>query len=190
MTKAESDARWMAGQAAPGLVTVGDPRLRAGGHPIEDVAEAVAVLKRMTALLRELNGAGLAAPQIGVPLALAVVEVRRTALFPDRPESPLLWLADPDLTALNEVESEDWEGCFSVPGLMGLVPRSERVRVTYRMLPGGESVTQEFSGYLARVIQHEVDHLNGRLFLDRMTSMVSITTVDNYQRHHGVELQA
>jgi len=190
MTKAESDARWIAGQAGPGLVTVGDPRLRAGGRLIEDVAEAVAVLERMTALLRELNGAGLAAPQIGVPLALAVVEVRRTSLFPDRPESPLLWLANPDLTAVDDVESEDWEGCFSIPGLMGLVPRSERVRVTYRRLPAGESVTQEFFGYLARVIQHEVDHLNGRLFLDRMTSMASITTVDNYRRHHDVGLQA
>jgi len=165
-------------------VTVDDPRLRAGGRPVTDEVEAVAVLERLTVLLREMKGAGLAAPQIGVPLALAVVEVRKTTLFPDRPESPLLWLADPQVEVVGDGEVEDWEGCFSVPGLMGLVPRSERVRVAYRQLPGGGRVTEEVSGYLARVVQHEVDHLQGRLFLDRMTSMASITTVENYRRHH------
>lgn len=184
MAKTESDAGWMAGQAAPGLVTAGDPRLRAGGRPVTDEGEAVAVLEQMTALLRRMNGAGLAAPQIGLPLALAVIEVRQTTLFPDRPESPLLLLTDPDVTLAPEKEVEDWEGCFSVPGLMGLVPRSEHVHVSYRQLPGGGRVTQEFSGYLARVVQHEVDHLEGRLFLDRMTSMASITTVENYRLHH------
>lgn len=153
---------------------------------MSDDAEALSVLQQMTALLADLKGAGLAAPQIGVPLAVAVVEVRKTTLFPDRPESPLLWFVDPEVTLLGEETVEDWEGCFSVPGLMGLVPRSEHIEVIYRQLPGGASVTERFSGYLARVIQHEVDHLHGRIFLDRMTSMESLTTVENYRGfHHG-----
>lgn len=186
MAKTESDARWISGQAMPGFVTVGDPRLRAGGRPVTEHGEAIPILDRMTELLRDLGGAGLAAPQIGVPLSLAVVEVHKTTLFPDRPESPLIRLANPVVTPLTPELEDDWEGCFSVPGLMGLVPRHCHISVGYRDLSAGEDVEAEFTGYVARVIQHEVDHLEGRLFLDRMRSMDSLTTVDNYREyHHG-----
>ena len=77
----------------------------------------------------------------------------------------------------------DWEGCFSVPGLMGLVPRVETITVEYRN-PTGDLVVGEYSGYVARVIQHEVDHLDGVEFVDRMRDMRSLTTVQNYLEFH------
>jgi len=76
-----------------------------------------------------------------------------------------------------------WEGCFSVPGLMGLVPRAETITVQYTSAVGAD-VAEQYSGYVARVIQHEIDHLDGVEFVDRMTSMESLTTVTNYVEFH------
>jgi len=77
----------------------------------------------------------------------------------------------------------DWEGCFSVPGLMGLVPRAERITVDY-LSPDGQRLVEDCSGYVARVVQHEVDHLDGIEFVNRMTSMGSFTTVQNHITFH------
>ena len=178
----KSDASWLAGGARPEVVTVGDPRLRA---PVERFAVVAAVADRvdaMVALLREMRGAGLAAPQVGWSAAAAVVEVRKTEAFPARPESPLFVLLNPEI-----VESfggdlvEDWEGCFSVPGLMGRVPRASSVTVRYANRDG-QNRTETFEGYVARVVQHELDHLEGKIFLDRMVSMASLSTIANWQR--------
>jgi peptide deformylase len=137
----------------------------------------------MVALLRELKGAGLAAPQVAWPAAAVVVEVRKTAVFPDRPESPLYVMVNPSIESASDEIEEDWEGCFSVPGLMGRVPRHQSVEVAY-LDENGQEHEQRFSGYVARVVQHELDHLAGKVFLDRMTSMASITTVANWLRFH------
>jgi peptide deformylase len=126
-----------------------------------------------------LNGAGLAAPQIGASLKVVVVEVRKTDVFPDRPTSPLLQMINPVITKLAGETEDGWEGCFSVPGIMGLVPRSATVTVEYTTADGAH-VSDTYSGYLARVIQHEIDHLEGIEFVDRMTSMESLATVKNY----------
>ena len=179
----DSDASWKAGAAHPDIVTVGDPALRRRVEPVNDIAAASAKLDGMVALLRELKGAGLAAPQVGWPAAAVVVEVRKTAVFPDRPESPLYVMVNPSIESSSDEIEEDWEGCFSVPGLMGLVPRHDSVQVTY-LDQNGERHEQYFTGYVARVVQHELDHLAGTIFLDRMTSMASITTVANWLRFH------
>jgi peptide deformylase len=140
-------------------------------------------LAAMVERLRGLNGAGLAAPQVGAAVRVIVIEVRRTDVFPDRPETPLLQMVNPVITGRSGPELTDWEGCFSVPGLMGKVPRAERVTVEYSA-PDGSQVTEDYEGYAARVIQHEVDHLDGIEFLDRMRSMKTITTVQNYLAFH------
>ena len=129
------------------------------------------------------GGAGLAAPQIAAPVKLIVVEVRKTDVFPDRPTSPLLQMINPVVVEQSGTTEIGWEGCFSVPGLMGLVPRAETITVGYTAVDGA-SVTEQYSGYLARVIQHEIDHLNGVEFVDRMTTMESLTTVTNYVEFH------
>src|SRR5450759_1969534 len=109
----------MSGGAHPEIVTIGDPRRRRRSRDIEDPAKAKGLGQRMVDLLRELRGAGLAAPQIGENVRLIVVEVRRTDLFPDRPESPLYVMVNPVVTPIGESMEENWEGCFSIPGLMG-----------------------------------------------------------------------
>lgn len=178
----QSDSAWLSGGARPEIVTVGDPLLRAPVEPVESVDAVRDRVDGLVTLLRELKGAGLAAPQVGWSAAAAVVEVRKTEAFPDRPESPLYVLLNPRI-----VESggdglvDDWEGCFSVPGLMGRVPRSEWVTVSFVDRDGAE-VTETFTGYVARVVQHELDHLEGKIFLDRMTSMESLSTIANWQR--------
>jgi peptide deformylase len=180
-----SDASWLAGGARPEVVTVGDPRLRVPVAPIDDVDAVAGQVDAMVALLREMRGAGLAAPQVGWSAAAVVVEVRKTEAFPDRPESPLFVLLNPEIVDLADGQVvEDWEGCFSVPGLVGRVPRASSVTVRYTGRDGQDR-TETFEGYVARVVQHELDHLEGKVFLDRMATMASLSTIANWQRFGG-----
>ncbi|MEV0273601.1 peptide deformylase [Hamadaea sp. NPDC050747] len=182
MSLAKSDRAWMSGLAGEGLVTIGDPRLKAPVAVIDPVTEAHELLDAMVTRLRSLNGAGLAAPQVGVSARVVVVEVRKTDVFPDRPETPLVEMINPVIVRRSPADVLGWEGCFSVPGIMGVVPRSFSVVVTFAGRDGAET-HQEFTGYAARVVQHEVDHLDGYEFVDRMGSMASLTTVQNYLDH-------
>ncbi len=181
-----SNQDWIAGIAGDGIVTIGDPRLKQQTARAADARDVLELLAAMTDRLRGLNGAGLAAPQVGAPVRVVVVEVRRTDVFPDRPETPLLQMVNPVITDRSESGLTDWEGCFSVPGLMGRVPRAENVTVEYTT-PEGRQVAEGYGGYAARVIQHEIDHLDGTEFLDRMPSMKTITTVQNYLAFHRHE---
>lgn len=183
MKLAKSDRGWMSGIAGDDVITIGDPRLKAETHAIGNIHDAAELLVRMVDRLRELNGAGLAAPQIGASVKVIVVEVRKTDVFPDRPTSPLLQMLNPVIVEQSGTTATDWEGCFSVPGLMGLVARDETITVEYTSEDGTEA-RERYSGYVARVIQHEIDHLNGVEFVDRMTSMGSLTTVANYLEFH------
>lgn len=178
----KSDASWLAGEARPDVVTVADPRLRAPAERIDDVDAVAGRVDAMVALLREMRGVGLAAPQVGWSAAAAVVEVRKTEAFPDRPESPLFVLLNPEIVEQADGDLvEDWEGCFSVPGLMVRVPRSSSVTVRYTDRDGQDRI-ETFECYVARVVQHELDHLEGKIFLDRMASMASLSTIANWQR--------
>lgn len=179
----KSDRRWLKGEAPPGIVTVGDPVLRKHARQVDNPADVKELADMMVAKLRELNGAGLAANQVGENVAVIVIEVRKTDVFPDRPESPLYVLVNPKIADVDEELVDEWEGCFSVPGLMGKVRRPKSVRVEYST-PDGERRTDSFDGYLARVVQHELSHLEGRDFLDYMESMESITTVENWLKFH------
>ncbi|MGH3834668.1 MAG: peptide deformylase [Pseudonocardiaceae bacterium] len=183
MNLAKSDRGWMSGVVGDDVVTIGDPRLKAETQAIGDVQAVADLLARMVDRLCELNGAGLAAPQLGVSVKVVVVEVRKTDVFPDRPVSPLLRMINPVIVEQSGTTETDWEGCFSVPGLMGLVPRAEAITVEYTSADG-KDITEYYSGYVARVIQHEIDHLDGVEFVDRMKSMQSLTTVTNYLEFH------
>lgn len=174
------------GGVKPKIVTVGDPRLRKSLSPVEFCDEVVETCDTLVMVLNELQGAGLAAPQIGIPLPVAVVEIRKTNLFPERPESPLYTFVNPKITARSKSIEDGWEGCFSVPGLMGRVPRHSAIDVEW-LDKNGEMQRRHFEGYLARVVQHEIDHLSGTIFLDRMKDMSSITTVENFKRYHHEE---
>lgn len=179
----KSDPRWTKGEPLPGIVTVGDPLLRRQAQQVVDPTGVKELSNTMVMKLRELNGAGLAANQIGENLAIVVIEVRKTDVFPDRPESPLYVMINPKILDADDEFVDEWEGCFSVPGLMGKVSRPKSVRVEY-VSPDGDRQTETFDGYLARVVQHEISHLQGKDFLDYMSSMESITTIENWLKFH------
>ncbi len=166
-------------KSAVEVVTIGDRILRAKVAQVTDFAEARLHAARLTTGLRELKGAGLAANQLGIDANIFVAEVRRTELFPDRPESPLHVLVNAEILEHSTTLINDWEGCFSVPGLLGIVPRYGWITVRYSDLDGNTH-SQRFEDYLARVFQHEIDHLAGRIYLDRMPTMLTLTTRDNY----------
>lgn len=183
MTLPSSSPDWIAGVAGEGVVTIGDPRLTAPAAVVRSARDVRSLLGAMVDRLRSLNGAGLAAPQIGASVRVVVVEVRRTDVFPDRPEHPLVKMINPVVIGHTAGEVVDWEGCFSVPGIMGRVPRHETVTVTY-LDEDDVAVTRQLEGYVARVVQHEIDHLSGVTFMQRMRSLESLTTVPNYLAHH------
>jgi peptide deformylase len=184
MSESESNKEWQEGGAVRGIVTVGDPRLRVKSRPVDDIRSVLQLCEAMTGLLRRLNGAGLAAPQIGENVRVMVIEVRKTDLFPDRPPSQLYVIINPEIITLSERCTYDWEGCFSTPGLLGLVRRAERLRMRFTS-PDGKQRDEWFEGYLARVIQHEYDHLEGRIFLSRMESMDTLSTVENWKNQYS-----
>lgn len=158
---------------------VGSPTIRALSKPIKSQTQASRICKILTEKLRELKGAGLAAPQIGLPYRVFVVEVKKTDLFPERVETPLYTVINPTVEFLSEKEFYDFEGCFSVPGYVGHVPRFWSLKMKWTDQDGVEH-DEVFEGYLARVIQHEFDHLNGLVYLDRMNDMKTFITREHY----------
>jgi peptide deformylase len=165
------------------LITIGNPILRTKSKAVTDHNSVVPLSDRLVQLLREIKGAGLAACQIGSPWSVFIVEVRKTELYPNRPESPLHVMINPLITEYSTSQTTDWEGCFSVPVLMGRVPRANAVFVKY-FDANGDEYHEWFEGYIARVIQHEYDHLQGKIYLDRMDSLDSIATVSNFKRFY------
>ena len=147
------------------VLRMGDPRLLRVAEPVSLVpdAELDVLIADMLDTMRALDGAGLAAPQIGVGLRVVVFEVQANPRYPLAEPVPLTVLVNPEITPLGDEVAEDWEGCLSVPGLRGLVPRYEHIR--YRGLaPDGSAVERTVSGFHARVVQHECDHLLGKLY--------------------------
>ena len=140
-----------------------DPVLRLAAKEVEDVDETVGgLVERMTKLMQEARGVGLAAPQIGV--------LRRVLVYQADDESPLVALVNPRLTASSEEQETSEEGCLSLGAASVVVPVERALRVTVAAsTPAGESVEIEAEGLEARVIQHELDHLDGVLIIDRTT---------------------
>jgi peptide deformylase len=151
------------------ILKMGDPRLLRIAKPVEafDTPELHRLVDDLFETMRAVNGAGLAAPQIGVDLALVIFGFRRNERYPDAPPVPETVLLNPTITPLDNTEEEAWEGCLSVPGLRGVVPRSPRIRYTGFDVEGAV-IDREAEGFHARVVQHECDHLIGTLYPMRM----------------------
>jgi peptide deformylase len=164
------------------LVHVGDPLLRREAKRVTDFAQAKECADLLTRAVREIVGAGLAANQLGIDLQVAVIEVRKTEMFPHRPESGLFVLVNPDIVSYGSEVEDDWEGCFSVPHYIGRVTRPNAVRVNMQTVDG-EDISIDFEGYVARVAQHEIDHLKGTVYIDRMESMKDFFTRENYRKY-------
>jgi peptide deformylase len=144
---------------------MGDPRLLRIAQPVQ--AFGTPALRTLVAdmfdTMRAVNGAGLAAPQIGVDLALVIFGSRQNPRYPDAPDVPETVLLNPQVTPLGDAEEDGWEGCLSVPGLRGVVPRFARIRYS-GFDPEGRPIEREAEGFHARVVQHECDHLRGVLY--------------------------
>ena len=154
------------------VLKMGDPVLLQVAQPVErfDTPELRELLRDMKDTMASLNGAGLAAPQIGVSLQVVIFGVGRNPRYPQAEEVPYTELLNPVLEPLSEEMEEGWEGCLSVPGMRGLVPRYTNLR--YRGFdPKGEPIDRTVSGFHARVVQHEVDHLLGILYPMRIRNL-------------------
>lgn len=151
---------------------MGDERLLRRAAPVERFAtpELAALLADMRDTMAQLHGAGLAAPQIGVPLRVVIFGVARNPRYPDAEEVPDTVLINPDVQALSDEVVEDWEGCLSVPGMRGLVARPRRVRYA-GCDERGRRFEREAEGFHARVVQHECDHLDGILYPMRIRDL-------------------
>ena len=154
------------------VLKMGEPLLREVAAPVTDFGTRflAALIRDMDDTMRALNGAGLAAPQIGVGLRVVIFEVQSNPRYPQVEPVPYTVLINPVLTPLGEEREEGWEGCLSVPGLRGLVPRWRRLR--YQGFDAsGAPIDRSVEDFHARVVQHEVDHLDGILYPQRIRDL-------------------
>ena len=154
------------------VLKMGEPRLWAESQPVTafGTPELKTLLADMVDTMRALNGAGLAAPQIGVGLQVVIFEVNGNPRYPEVEPVPFTVLINPMLTPLSDDLEEGWEGCLSVPGMRGQVPRHTALR--YRGYDAeGRVIDRSVNGFHARVVQHEVDHLHGILYPMRIRDM-------------------
>lgn len=166
------------------VLRLGDPRLR---QPSAEVDEALFGTAELQALIEDLrdtmaarDGAGLAAPQIGVPLRVVLYGITANPRYPEAPPIPETLLINPRLAPIGEATELGWEGCLSVPGLRGQVARRRRLHIAWRDVTGAHR-QRELEGFHARVVQHECDHLEGLLFVDRLHDSRAFGFTDELQ---------
>ncbi|MGA0610978.1 peptide deformylase [Caldimonas sp. KR1-144] len=147
------------------ILKMGDERLLRVAKPVEafDTPVLHALVQDLFDTMEAAHGAGLAAPQIGVDLQVVIFGFTKNERYPDAPAVPRTVLINPTITPLAEDEEEGWEGCLSVPGLRAMVPRWSKIRYT-GFDPQGEPIDRDAEGFHARVVQHECDHLIGKLY--------------------------
>jgi peptide deformylase len=152
------------------ILKMGDPRLLRQAQPVREFGtpELDALIADMFETMHAADGAGLAAPQIGVDLQLVIYGFRQNTRYPDAPMVPETVLINPVLTPLSDEKEEGFEGCLSVPGLRGSVPRWTRLHYE-GVDQHGNPIVRDVEGFHARVVQHEVDHLHGILYPMRIT---------------------
>jgi peptide deformylase len=167
------------------VARLGRPVLRKTAEPIPpDQITSPAIqqfIDDMIETMYEYDGVGLAAPQVHVSKQVAVMEVQHHPRYPET-SIPLTIYINPEITPLTEDMVEDWEGCLSVPGLRGKVPRYTKIRLRAYDREG-KWVDMVVEGFHARVIQHECDHVYGKVYLDRMRSMASLTFVEEFMKY-------
>ncbi len=139
-------------------------------------------IESMIETMREYNGAGLAAPQVGVSRQVAVVETQENPRYPGKESIPLTVLINPEITAFSPDVEEGWEGCLSVRDLWGKVKRATGITLKALSMDGKE-VTIKVDGFQAVVFQHEIDHLYGKLFIDRMEGFQTLSFTQEYRRY-------
>lgn len=169
------------------VARLGHPVIRQIALPVSqkeiESREVQNFIDDMIETMHEYDGVGLAAPQVHVSKQIAVIEVKNNPRYPDVPKIPLIVLINPRIKSRLKKMVEGWEGCLSIPDLRGSVPRHESL-VCEALDRHGKPVKLEASGFFARVIQHECDHLEGRVYLDRMHDLISLSHLHEFARFH------
>ncbi|WP_087025204.1 peptide deformylase [Thaumasiovibrio subtropicus] len=152
---------------------LGDDVLREKAKPIADIGEHLTLFDEMLIQMQAANGVGIAAPQLGQSVRAFIVASNPNPRYPDAPSMPPELMINPELLSHGEEKELGWEGCLSVPERRGEVYRYRDIVVRYQNVDG-ESVTVSLNGFVARIFQHELDHLDGVLFVDRAEQLVDV----------------
>ena len=169
------------------IATIGHPLLRERSREVSlqelGSAQVQTLIDDLIETMRDASGAGIAAPQCYRLLRICVIEVKGNPRYPHLPDIPLLVLVNPVITPLSPETFDNYEGCLSVPNLRGLVARHTHVKLAYTDR-AGQPIEREVRGLAACILQHECDHLDGTLFVDRVKDPRSLTTLADYERFH------
>lgn len=167
------------------IVKIGFPVLRRSCKPVEDAVhhhpKFAGFIKSMVQTMHGAQGVGLAANQVGVDLRAIVLECRLNKRYLGSPHFPLQAYVNPRIVKKSKKKAFDWEGCLSIPGYRGVVPRHESI-VVEATLPNGKTIRRRVSGFEARVFQHEIDHINGFVYVDRMPDLRTLMHEDEMVR--------
>lgn len=165
------------------IAKLGNPILRQVARPVSDVTDATfqALIDSLIETAISANGVGIAAPQVSQSYRLFIVASRPNPRYPDAPLMEPTATINPKIVSHSDEIVKGWEGCLSVPGIRGLVPRYRAIAVEYSDRHGNLQL-QELTDFVARIFQHELDHLNGIVFLDRVESDRDLLTEEEYQR--------
>ena len=158
----------------------GNPILREKAHPVSKKV-SVQFIKSMFYTMKRANGVGLAAPQVNKSWRLAVVEIKKTKTRPEVEPLGKTVIINPQIFNPSKEMVNDWEGCLSLPGIRGSVPRHKKITVKFTDNAGGKHILR-LTGFQARVFQHEIDHLNGVLYIDRMRDLKTLMTSDEFKK--------
>lgn len=163
------------------IAELGNVVLREKASDVEDIRdpEIQSFIDDLIATGINANGVGIAAPQVSLPKRIFILSSRPNIRYPNAPGMEPTAVINPEIISYSDETVKDWEGCLSIPGIRGLVTRHKSVNVKY-LLRNGTSEQREFSDFIARIFQHEYDHLNGVLFLDRLESNTDIITEREY----------
>ena len=171
------------------IIRMGHPLLRkeAKKVPIKNIKspEITALIKDMRDTMKNADGIGLAAPQIGISLQLAIIEIPEDSpRYPGAKKSDHLVIFNPKITILDKKTQGYWEGCLSLPGLRGFVERPRKIRVNF-LNEKAEEISLELEGFLSTVFQHEIDHLFGKLYVDRITDTTKLSFNEENETYHS-----
>lgn len=171
------------------VAQLGNPVLRTKAEPVpRDLIhseEIQSLIDNMIETMREYNGAGLAAPQVHESVQIIVLEVEKNPRYKDESDVPLTIIINPKIVSFSEEMEEGWEGCLSLNDLWGLVNRAVKITVT-GFDRNADPIKIEAEGFFARALQHEIDHLHAKVFIDRMTDLTSLSFGKEYQRYSHV----
>ena len=165
------------------IIQLGDPLLRAKAEAVENIQDwrIQKLIDDLITTVKQANGVGIAAPQVAASDRLFIIASRPNPRYPNAPEMEPTPMINPKILAKSTETIDGWEGCLSIPGIRGLVPRSQAIEVEYTDR-NGKLQKQELTDFVARIFQHEYDHLDGIVFLDRLKSTGDIVTEHEYQK--------